>query len=156
MPRRSRMAVLAIAAGLSTLALATRSVQADDPPPRNTVALQLLIAGLSPGESTIEIKPGHQACKFDAVTRTIAAGSGGGMLRLEPIRIEAESLGADRDCSFAITIREPGQEPRTFRRGIRLAGSEPGTEASAPVQTLKLYLSVPAIAAREPSGRPGR
>ncbi len=69
------------------------------------------------------------------------------MVRLQPITIDARSLGADRDCSFAITIREPNQPPKTFRRGIRLTDPEPGVTSTA--QTLKLYLSAPSVAARD-------
>lgn len=150
------MAVLAVvAAGYSMLALAVPAARGDDPPSRNVISLQVLISGLTSGESTIEIKPGHPACKFEPVTKTIASGNGG-LLRLEPIAIEAESLGADRDCSFAITIREPGQEPQTFRRGIRLAPGDPTPGAALPAQTLKLYLSAPSVAARELPTRPRR
>lgn len=158
MSSRSWTAVLAVAVGLSggwpvglSGARAGSEIEDDAPVTRSTVSLQLQITGLAAGESVIEIKPGHPACSFPTVTRTVRSGVDGGMLRLEPIVVEALSQGADRDCSFAITIREPGQKPQTFRRGIRLSTSEDGSIARP--QTLKLYLSAPSVAARESTPR---
>jgi hypothetical protein len=61
--------------------------------------------------------------------------------------VVASSLNADRDCTFAITVKEPGQEPKTYRRGLRLRLAEDGEDL--PVQTLKCSISTPSIASSE-------
>ena len=61
---------------------------------------------------------------------------------------------AYRDCSFAITLTEPGQAPRTFRRGVRLTAAQ-ATPSPQP-QTFKVYLNAEAIAARDAGTTPRR
>jgi hypothetical protein len=144
------MAALALL-GIGTLAAA------DDEPAAvaNTVRLQLKITGLPASNCLLKIAPAHAGCRFPVVERQIAAGRGGaGMVTLEPILIQATSTGADRDCSFAITLQEPGRPPQTFRRGLRLVPPEPGKPG--PVRDFRVYLSAPSLAARDEAGRARR
>ncbi len=144
---RSWMAALAIAAGLGH----APAVAGDSPAPIAgsntaegspaatkpcTVKLDLRIAGLRADGCDVEIKPGHPGCKFPAVTRHVK------MNGLESLLMkDVRTLSADRDCTFAITIREPGQADRTVRRGLRL---DPGGGS----QTLTCNLSSPSKIAR--------
>jgi hypothetical protein len=155
MPSRSRMAALALIAG--SLALETGSIArgADEPVVANTVRLQLQITGLSSKGCVLKVAPAHPGCKFKAIERRIDSGNADGMIRLkEPIVLQATSTAADRDCSFAITIQEPGLPPQTYRRGLRLVPGVAGQPA--PIQTLKVYLSAPSIAARDAAGKARR
>lgn len=145
MPSRSRMAALAaLAVGL---AAASALHAADDPAVANTVRLQLQITGLSAKGCTLKVAPAHPGCAFTPIERRIDSGNVSGMIRLrEPIVLVATTTSADRDCSFAITIHEPGQSPQTFRRGIRLI--PPSNGKPAPTQTVKVYLSTTPLAVR--------
>ena len=149
MPSRSGMAALAFWIGIAA------TVAADEPAVANTVRLQLKITGLPASGCLLKVAPAHAGCQFPVIERQIAAGAGsGGMVTLAPIIIHATSTGADRDCSFAITLQEPGQPPQTYRRGVRLAPAEPGQPM--PVKDLRVYLSAPSLAAREEAGRTRR
>jgi hypothetical protein len=147
MRSRLRMAALAIAVG----ACWSPGTRAGDSPVENTVNLDLLITGLGRDGCTVAIKPGHAACQFKPVEKKVEPSASDGSLTLDTIIIAARSLGADRDCSFAITIKEPGRPPRTFRRGLRLALREPGQPA--PVQGLKCYLNNAVLASKDDSTR---
>lgn len=146
MSRRSRMAVR-IALAVAALAAGARAGE----PVQNTVQLQLQVSGLADRGCMLEIRPAHPGCRFEPVRRRIEGYAPGGHATLKPIAIAATSLGADRDCTFAITLQEPGQPPRTYRRGLRLVPAEPGRPA--PVQTLRAFLSAPTLAARDEAGR---
>ncbi len=78
MPSRSWMAVLAVAAVTIAPANSMRSAAAEDADPAaaSHVSLELQINGLSAGDSTIEIKPGHPGCQFDPVKRLVRADRG--------------------------------------------------------------------------------
>jgi hypothetical protein len=141
MQGRSWMAALTIVAG--TLLLASPSARADDPPaPPRKVKLDLAIDGLGAGGCDLEIKPGHAGCQFK--TENPHHITEGGKATIELTDVQTTS--ANRDCVFAITIREPGQEVRTVHRGLRLSRATPGRPA--PVQTLTCYLSSPSKLAR--------
>lgn len=146
MPSRSRMAAWALVAGLSGFAAARGD---GDARPTNKVRLDIQIAGLGDAGGRVEIRPGHPGCSFRPVARVVPASG-----KLDTIAILATSTGADRDCSFAITVREPGQPPRTYRRGLRLALRPPG--GPVPEQSLKCYLSAPSLAAQDEAGRTRR
>jgi hypothetical protein len=136
------MAALALA-----LALAGRPdapARAQEPTTPTAVRLQLQITGVSPAGCVVEIRPGHPGCKFTPVARKVAGYAGGETVRLDPITIVPAALGADRDCSFAITVREPDMPPRTFRRGLRMAPTFASEVAGAHV--LNVYLSTPSLA----------
>ncbi len=146
MRSRSGMAALALAASLG---LSLGAQAGDVRGVENKVNLVLQISGLGPEGAKIEIKPGHKGCQFKPFVGTIPKGGvlNGSVARLDPIKIEARSTTADRDCSFAITVKEPGQPPKTYLRGLRLAQQEAGKPL--PEKMLKCYLSSPSIASRE-------
>jgi hypothetical protein len=123
-------------------------------PVTNTVHLRLLITGLSGDGCTLAIRPSHPGCRFEPVERKIVGGSRNGMIELQPIDLNAVSLGADRDCSFTITLNEPGQPSRIYHRGIRLL--PPGPDGKMAAQTVKVYLTSPSLAAREEESRSRR
>jgi hypothetical protein len=139
------MAALTIAAGLgATLAQPARA--SGDEKVVNTVRLELKVAGLGPKGCDVVIKPGHAACRFATVKKHVDPGG-----KLPPIPIVAESVGADHDCSFAITVTEPGQPPKTYRRGLPLSAAK--ADGKTPTQSLSVYLTSPTLAAKE--GKPG-
>lgn len=117
----------------------------------NRIALELRIAGLSGQGGEVEIKPGHPACQFTPVVKKVKTGED--QLKIPPFL--AKTTSADRDCSFAITIKEPGQPPKLIRRGVRLA--LPGPDARVvPTQSLTYYLTSPSLATRDTQDRPKR
>ena len=141
---RSRLGMAAAALAAGAWAVTAR---AGDGAVENRVRLELQISGLTGQGCRVEIRPGHKACQFRAVEKSIDPDQGGDPLKLAPIAIDARSVGADRDCSFCITVIEPGRPPKTFRRGLRLAQQEAGQPA--PVQTLRCYLNTVTIASKD-------
>ena len=138
------MAALALAA----LWLASsQGARAGEPPVVNTVNLELRIAGLGQDGCEIEIKPANAGCKFEPIRRRVDRGVAGGISKLPTIAIEAESLRTDRLCAFAITIKEPNQEPKTFPWHVRLLA--PSAEKPAPVLPSTCYLTTPSLAAKD-------
>jgi hypothetical protein len=132
---------------------AQAQTQVDDPKPRAkaeskpgerttttptyVVEVDLKIAGLGRKGCDVEIKPGNSGCKFKAVTQHIEA-DGKATIKFKDI----ETQSADRDCTFAITVHEPGQAEKTVKRGLRL--KSPGN----PGQSLNCFLSSPSKIAR--------
>jgi hypothetical protein len=118
----------------------------------NKVRLKLNINGLGAKGGILEIRPGHKGCSFKPIVLKVNpprdARVGEPLALPQDIVVVARSLNADRDCTFAITIEEPGQEPKTYRRGLRLDLAEEGRPL--PEQTLKCFLSTPSIASSEP------
>lgn len=147
MPSRSWMAALTLAAAL--VVSAPIRVFAAAEPVVNQVKLELQIAGVSRDGCEVEIKPGHAGCQFPTIVKKVGPHSTSSVTRtvvnLEPIL--AQSTNADRDCAFAITLREPGRPPRTFHRGMRLSPRK--GDHAVPVQRLTCYLSTPSLLARE-------
>ena len=118
------------------------------PTVENTVRLEIEIAGLGPDGAKVVVKPAHPGCRFKEKTETIPKGAGGEVAKVKPFTVVASTTAADRDCSFQITVTEPGKEPRTFRRGLRL--NPPAASAKAtPVRTLKCYLATTAVAIKD-------
>jgi hypothetical protein len=110
-----------------TLALAmagafASETRADGPiSAKRKVALSLKFDGLSPQGGEVEIKPGNAGCKFETIkfqTKGHPRASSDGRINLDPIDVEI--LTADRDCSFAITLKEPGLPDKTVRRVLRI------------------------------------
>lgn len=165
MRSRSRMAALALAVSLTGVpraGLAQASAPATGPaapaadaveggPVENRVNLILQVSGLSTQGCEIEIKPAHRSCEFTPIRRTINRVPANAVIKLDGISVLARSTGADRDCSFAITIKEPGQPPKTYRRGLRLETAAT-TGQAPPAQTLKCYLISPTVAAQAAEG----
>lgn len=153
MQQRSWMAAWALAA-IVVFGSAARLL-AEAPPVVNQVKLQLEVTGLSQGECEIEVKPANAGCEFPTlVYRVEGLGKPGrpdARVRVTFKPMNAQCSNADRECSFAITLREPGQPPKTYHRGLRL--KLPEASGATPSQTLTCYLSSPSLAAREASER---
>ena len=111
--------------------------------------LNLVIAGLGRDGCDVEVKPGNPSCKFRALnengveSRQHVSSAGKATLDL----LDIELRGADRTCSVAITVHEPGLAAKTIYRGFRLAARPEGEGAStaktAPIPTFTCYLSSP-------------
>jgi hypothetical protein len=114
-----------------------------------TAKLNLVIAGLGRDGCEVEIKPGNPSCKFRALnengteSRQHVTSKGQATLDL----LDIELRGADRTCSIAITVHEPGQAAKTIYRGFRLPTRPegPGTPAAKTVSipSFTCYLSSP-------------
>lgn len=145
---------LFVAAGCVLVAMSTTCIRAfagdggKTPTVQNNVKLEIQIAGLGTDGAKVTIKPAHAGCQFKAIEKPIPKGSKGDVFKLEPISVTASSTSADRDCSFEITVTEPGHEPKTYRRGLRLAVPAAGS-SEAPSRTLKCYLPAIAVASKD-------
>lgn len=147
MQGRSWMAALILA---SASAGPIASAVAGGPPPvKQKVVLQIRLDGVTPSSGAqLVIKPGHRACKFAEVVYQYK-----GQERITDIPpIDVESLSADRDCSFAITLKEPGQPDKSFRRSLQLAA--PTDAAAGKPQVFQCFLSSHAVAARAAAAAP--
>ncbi len=122
-----------------------------------SIRLNLRIAGLGAQGCDVQIKPGNASCKFRPLynergeDRQHVAPDGTANLELRDVELR----GADRTCTIAVTIREPGQAPRTFYRGFRLASKPEEGKASRPasVPTFTCFLSSPSKLARADEAR---
>jgi hypothetical protein len=152
MPSRSGMAALAIVA--SMVVANGRAVADGNATVEKTVYVEIQIAGLGPDGCRIDIKPGHPACQFKAIQKSIAASDVQDVVRLEAIPVIARATGADHDCSFAITVKEPNLPAKTIRRGILLTETPTGKTATA--QVLKVYVNSPTLAAKDEKGKTKR
>jgi hypothetical protein len=132
-----------IAGAVPAMDLAAR---ADDRPAvAHPVKIELRIAGLGRGGCDVEVKPGHAGCRFRPLSRHVDS-SGKATLMLDDV----QALTADRDCAFAITIREPGHAAKTVLRGLRLPEAAAG---GASIRTLPCFLSAPSLLARNTASR---
>jgi hypothetical protein len=92
------------------------------------IELNLMIAGLGRDGCEVEVKPGTRSCRFQPQTQHVASHG-----KASLVFHDVEFRGADRNCSFAITVREAGQEPRTIYRGFRLPNRvDPSRPAATP------------------------
>src|SRR4051812_41000377 len=101
------------------------------------VELNLMIAGLGRDGCDVEVKPGTRSCKFQPQTQHV--GSQG---KANLVFRDIEFRGADRNCSFAITVRETGQAPRTIYRGFRMPHRVDSARATAP-QAFTCFMTSP-------------
>jgi hypothetical protein len=149
MQGRSWMAALTLVAGMIG-ASGARS-KAEAPPAAHKVSLRLNIAGMIEGGPgcDVEVKPAHAGCNFRPRVQHVESNG-----RIQIILDDVRSTGADRDCSFAITIREPGHADKTVRRGLQLAAPVAGRTALA--QSFDCYLSSPSLLARNSDPRTRR
>lgn len=165
MEPRSRMAALALVAGLLVMPRAgaspqqpsspseaqsgatksapaaeatDRAAKSDPSSPTQNVKLKVLIAGLGRGGCDVEVKPGNRSCRFKPQAQHVGAP---GELSFQFKDVEVR--GADRNCTFAITVREAGQPSKTIYRGYRMPanGAQPGGTAAA--QTFTCYMNSP-------------
>jgi hypothetical protein len=135
----------------SLLGIVPLTVWAEDVTDVHKVKLELRIAGVGRNGCDIEIKPGHAGCKFQVIRHHLAGDRGWGQLQL--VLDDVQTRSPDRDCAFAITIREPGQADRTVHRGLRL--TPPKLGQTTPTDELTCYLSSPSMLARaEKTRRP--
>lgn len=102
-----------------------------------SVKLELRIAGLGPNGCDVELKPAHRGCSFETIKKHVER-RGELMVLVSEIKVR----NADRDCTFAITIKEAGHPDRSERRGLRLAKTAGAT------QSLSCFLSSPSKIAR--------
>ena len=131
--------------GAATLTHTAPGWAAGPPPLKQKVKLDIRLDGIA-AESGAEIviKPGSPASRFKAVTYPVRFERPGMVADILPI--EVETLSADRDCSFAIILKEPGHPDKTFRRSLQI---QPSTEANAgKPQVLACYLSSRSIASK--------
>ncbi len=120
-------------------------------PPRagQAVDLTLLIAGLGRDGCDVEIKPGNRNCRFSPQTQHVRS-QGKASFHFRDVELR----GADHNCSFAITVREPGQSARTIYRGFRMAPSTAARAASRPANAFTCYMNSPSkLAAVEKTDR---
>ncbi len=90
------------------------------------VHLRLAIAGLGTEGCDVEIKPANRSVKFRPAPMVHVRSDGHATIELR----EIELRGADKICSLAITVRQPGQEPQTVYRGFMATAT--GLGASTP------------------------
>ena len=97
----------ALTLGLAMAGAFAATTLADGPAAtKRKVALTLKFDGLSPQGGEVEIKPGNAGCKFETIkfqTKGHPRATLDGRINLDPI--EVETFTADRDCSFAITLK---------------------------------------------------
>ncbi len=148
MQGRSRMAALAGIAGAVLWLGFVVVTHADDKMVVSLVNLDLSVAGLGTKGCDIEVKPGNPGCRFEKVTKHIESG-GRSVLTIKDV----ECRNADRECSFAITVKEPGHPDSTVRRGFRLPPVDPERPASP---TFACFLNAPSKIARAEAERTRR
>jgi hypothetical protein len=139
MQSRSWMAALALVAAMAG-AHASRSLAGEPAPTKQKVVLSLKLDGLSSDGGEIEIKPGNPGCKFETIkfqTKGHPRTDSQGRINLDPI--DVETMSADRNCSFSITLKEPGQPDKTVRRALRITPTL-GGKTPAP-QTLSCFIT---------------
>jgi hypothetical protein len=102
------------------------------------VQLALVIEGLGKAGGDVEIKPANAGCKFRVPSPQHVRAEGQVKIELKDVEIR----GADHTCTVAITVREPGQSPKTVYRGFRLANQR-ATSPAVPFSTpsFTFYLS---------------
>ncbi len=104
--------------------------------PAHQLKLELLIAGLGRGGCEVEVKPGNRSCRFKPQAQHVES-KGKVSFQFKDIEVRA----SDRNCTFAITVREAGKESKTIYRGFRLPAKV--TAASALNQTFTCYMNSP-------------
>ncbi len=87
------------------------------------IELQLAIAGLGARGCDVEVKPANAGCRFRPLPATHVPPAGQITVNLRDVELR----GADKMCTVAITVREPGQPARTIYRGYRLSSIKPGS-----------------------------
>ena len=146
MQDRSWMAAWMLATAVGAMVLPATSAAGNPTALKQKVKLDIRLDGTSAATGVeIVIKPGHPATKFKEVIYKVKQD---GEISDIP-SIEVETLSADRDCSFAITLKDPGHADKVFRRSIQLSpptGATPGKPEVMP--TLKCYLSSRDVAAK--------
>jgi hypothetical protein len=150
MQGRSWMAALTLVASMAG-AFAPPIRAAEPPPVKQKVNLSINVAGLSAKGGEIEIKPGNAGCRFETIkfqTKNHPRKTSDGWIILDSI--DVETLSADRNCSFSITLKEAGQPDKNVRRILRITSAVEG-KPLAP-QSLTCFISsnslAPVVAAK--------
>jgi hypothetical protein len=91
-----------------------------------TIRLDLNIEGLGAEGCDVEVKPANPSCKFLPSPSLHVESEGHATIVLRDVELR----GADKTCSIAITVREPGREPQTTYRGFRIPSAKSGRPAS--------------------------
>lgn len=101
------------------------------------VELNVMIAGLGRDGCDVDIKPGNRGSRFQA--QTVHVRSQG---KAKFLFRDIELRGADRTCTFAITVREAGQASRTIYRGFRITRAD-ADHATSGLQSFTCFMSSP-------------
>lgn len=113
-----------------------------------TVKLQLVIGGLGAGGCDVEVKPGNAACRFKKQRLHVASDG-----KLTFVFREVEVRSVDRNCTFAITMSEKGQAPKTVYRGFRMVAPS-ADSPRGDSQSFTCFMSSPSkVAGLEREGR---
>lgn len=142
--------LLAASAGPDWLSPTPSAEAAGPPPAKQKVALDIHVAGTIAGSGVeLVIRPGNPTCRFKDVVYSVKRD--GNIRDIPPI--EVETVNADRDCAFAITLKEPGQPDRVFRRSLQI---NPEAVAASPEkpQVLKVYLNSRTMMSKAPTPEP--
>jgi hypothetical protein len=102
------------------------------------VELTLLIAGLGRDGCDVDIKPGNRSCRFSAQTQHVSP-QGKANFQFRDVVLR----GADHNCSFAITVREPGQTPKTIYRGFRVSSQAAQEKPGKTSNSFTCYMNSP-------------
>jgi hypothetical protein len=97
-----------------------------------TIQINLAVAGLGVEGCDVEIKPANPSCKFRPPAAQHVPSSGQVRVKLRDVELR----GADKTCTIAITVREPGQPPQTIYRGFR-----PGSSKADGVPNFSCFIS---------------
>ncbi len=137
MQGRSRMAAwMLVATATGVVGLASPTIAAGPTSVKQKVTLKIRIDGVkSDGGAEVVIQPGHPASRFKPITYPVRRD---GVIP-DTLPIDVETFSADRDCSFAIVLKEPGQPDKVFRRSLRIVPSPEATPGKP--QVLECSLS---------------
>jgi hypothetical protein len=109
-----------------------------DGPTSHPVELNVMIAGLGRDGCDVEVKPGNRGSRFQAQTMHVRSqGKARFLFR------DIELRGADRTCTFAITVRETGQSSRTIYRGFRISPHADADRKASGPQAFTCFMSSP-------------
>jgi hypothetical protein len=97
-----------------------------------TIQLNLVVAGLGTEGCDVDVKPANAGCKFRPSSGEHVSSDGRATIKLRDVELR----GADKTCTMAITVREPGQPPHTIYRGFR-----PGSSKSGAVPSFTCFVS---------------
>lgn len=90
------------------------------------IELKLVIAGLGAEGCEVEVKPGNPAVEFKPQTLRVPS-NGRAAVTLKDV----ELLGVDRNCTFAVVVREKDQAPKTIYRGFRIPTATASSRSGA-------------------------
>lgn len=117
---------------------AQNSDETPEKPGAYAVRMRLTVAGLGRNGCDVDVNPGNRSCRFR--TQTVHVNSDG-VVKL--LFRDVELRGADRNCMFSITLREPGQDSRTVYRGFRIASKSNDPPSKQPVQSFTCFVNSP-------------